>query len=334
MEKELNIAAILKEKPQNTRLWSPTVGECNLIAVVDDKYYKYPIKTRSEENINVDFMKNGNFAKNGEICLFPSKQMQDWSKFAWKKGDVLADDCGNYSIFVEFDKGTGYANVILDFLCNLGDSVVDYDGGKSSYPTQDWSKAPDEEAKKVISHIEKYLNGKLNLETLKIEHPEQEFEDGDIRLIERNKRYAKCIFITKCCYSNKVDVHALYNCSTNEIYFDEHTSVTIDNRWSRHATEEEKQQLFSALANEGKRWNPDTKQIEDLSKKCEFKVFGKVLVRDRYNDEWMAGFFSHYIESSKDFVCTSGSWKQCIPYNEETAHLLGTTDEWKGGNNG
>ncbi len=21
----------------------------------------------------------------------------------------------------------------------------------------------------------------------------------------------------------------------------------------------------------------------------------------------------------------------CIPYNEETAHLLGTTDEWKGG---
>ena len=32
----------------------------------------------------------------------------------------------------------------------------------------------------------------------------------------------------------------------------------------RYATEEEKQRLFNALAREGKRWNPETKQIEDL----------------------------------------------------------------------
>lgn len=30
--------------------------------------------------------------------------------------------------------------------------------------------------------------------------------------------------------------------------------------------------------------------------------------------------------------CTySNYYKHCIPYNEETAHLIGTTDEWKGG---
>ena len=32
----------------------------------------------------------------------------------------------------------------------------------------------------------------------------------------------------------------------------------------RPATEEEKQRLFDALAKKGKRWNPETKQIEDL----------------------------------------------------------------------
>ena len=36
------------------------------------------------------------------------------------------------------------------------------------------------------------------------------------------------------------------------------------NRNMRPATDAEKQRLFDALAREGKRWNPETKQIEDL----------------------------------------------------------------------
>ena len=36
------------------------------------------------------------------------------------------------------------------------------------------------------------------------------------------------------------------------------------NRNMRPATDDEKQRLFDALAKEGKRWNPETKQIEDL----------------------------------------------------------------------
>lgn len=107
----------------------------------------------------------------------------------------------------------------------------------------------------------------------------------------------------------------------------------------RPATDSEKQQLFSALAKEGKRWNPDTKQIEDLPKKCEFKPMDWCLMRDvdevEYRgfvtSEWVLCQFSHYLEGYK-FVAVGGNWfGECIPYNEETAHLLGTTDEWKGG---
>lgn len=69
-----------------------------------------------------------------------------------------------------------------------------------------------------------------------------------------------------------------------------------------------------------------------------FKPFDKVLVRDTKDEYWRPAFFASFDEHS----ITGYSYglvgdpegvfcKHCIPYNEETKHLLGTTDEWKGG---
>ena len=70
----------------------------------------------------------------------------------------------------------------------------------------------------------------------------------------------------------------------------------------------------------------------DLKPKCEFKPFDKVLGRNEKDDVWEAELFSHYREESQyPFHCIGFCRKYCIPYNEDTAHLLGTTDEWKGG---
>lgn len=67
--------------------------------------------------------------------------------------------------------------------------------------------------------------------------------------------------------------------------------------------------------------------------KCEFKDGDVVLVRDHDYDQWMAGIFSRITE---DAVCKYGifcngytRYKQCIPYNEKTWRLLGTTNEYK-----
>ena len=69
-----------------------------------------------------------------------------------------------------------------------------------------------------------------------------------------------------------------------------------------------------------------------------FKPFDKVLVRDTKDEYWRPAFFASFDEHSitrysyglvgdpEGVFC-----KHCIPYNEETKHLLGTTDEWKGG---
>ena len=58
------------------------------------------------------------------------------------------------------------------------------------------------------------------------------------------------------------------------------------------------------------------------------KPFQKVLVRDNNGDDWGCDFFSHIIENAVlPFKCVSTGWMQCIPYNEETMHLVGTCDK-------
>lgn len=81
--------------------------------------------------------------------------------------------------------------------------------------------------------------------------------------------------------------------------------------------------------------NEKTKAKECLKKlgieekpKCEFKPFDKVLVKDVNCDIWHADIFSH-VDMFGRYICVGNSWLQCIPYNEETAHLLGTTDNFE-----
>ena len=56
------------------------------------------------------------------------------------------------------------------------------------------------------------------------------------------------------------------------------------------------------------------------------KPFDKVLVRDNDFNIWKCELYSHYRTNRDNFkyACTSDSYNQCIPYNDETKHLVGT----------
>ena len=55
--------------------------------------------------------------------------------------------------------------------------------------------------------------------------------------------------------------------------------------------------------------------------------FDRVIYQKGLN-KWRCDFFSSYNEDSGfPNVCIGGSYQKCIPYNDETKHLLGTTDE-------
>lgn len=59
--------------------------------------------------------------------------------------------------------------------------------------------------------------------------------------------------------------------------------------------------------------------------------FDKVLVRDDHNQKWECSLFS-YINIIDDIyypyvTIINTGYKYCIPYNEETKHLVGTSEE-------
>lgn len=63
----------------------------------------------------------------------------------------------------------------------------------------------------------------------------------------------------------------------------------------------------------------------------ELKPFDKVLVRGMnvpfYQKIWEQNFYHKYNSDERMHECLFGHFKECVPYNDETKHLLGTTDE-------
>ena len=59
------------------------------------------------------------------------------------------------------------------------------------------------------------------------------------------------------------------------------------------------------------------------------KAFDRVLVRHEYYHRWRCEFYSYIRDDNGGYpyVAISGAYKRCIPYNEETKHLVGTTEE-------
>lgn len=315
---ELNIAEILKDKPKGTKLYTPIFGEVKYDSVLlGDIKVLYSCTDRH-------FYTNGKFCMNGECLLFPSKEMRDWSKFAWKKGDILVSNNGNNNIiFIKFTDDT-YTHFKGKHLCENSVLTSAYAESRTmDYCLADYSQYS------YINLIEKTLGGKLNPETLEIEKEQIEFKDGDIIVIDAiiSLCYAKCIFILKGDLStneNQANSYIFYNVANNYVGFDV-LDTNIRDRNIRLATEEEKKELFEALAKKSKTWDAEKKVVEDIKIEHQFKPFERVLVRERRNEAWRAAFFS-YINEYKRYVTTSMAWKYCIPY-EGNEHLLGTTKD-------
>lgn len=308
MEEKINIAAILESKPQGTKLYSLTYGDCSYQGYTGD----FGIECQSQNGVQFNLDEYGKYCIDGECILFPSKEMRDWNKFAWKKGDVLVNSRGLKILFDRWANGN-YTSFYAKTINLVEDAFLD---------TNLHTLASEKEAKSFIKCIEEKLGGKLNLESLEIEK-QPEFKDGDILYAEKDESHTDGIFILKTIKGKRGNyacliLHPYRMCNYSRIGF-------IGNKTLRYATKEEQQQLFDALAKEGKAWDSEKKQIVDLKPKIELKPFDKVLVRDSKSDYWRANLFG-YIDKNGYFRCVYTNWAYCIPYagNEQ---LLGTTKD-------
>ena len=312
MEQKLNIAEILKEKASGTKLWSPLFGDVYFDSVSAN------LVTVSHHKALAKFWSNAKLYDydEAEPTLFPSKEMRDWSKFAWKKGDVLVSMEGSKILF---DK---WANE--DYTKFLG--KIKLLGDSHCYDTANYSLASKEEALEFIKSVEEINNGKLNLETLRIE--KSEFKDGDILSCDEDSYTRHTTLI----------LHKDENITESIVSLIRHKKLIrinapIDNFLLSRlypAREDEKKELFDALAKGGKTWDAEKKQIVDLKPKVKFKSFDKVVVFDELAKKWECGMFSHYsknYEGKEVITCIGGcTYFKVLPFNEETAKLIGTTN--------
>lgn len=323
MEAKINVVEILKDKPKGLNLYSPVYGKVKFEAVHKDKIYFY-------HDMNEHSVKsNGKSFDDGEVVIFPSQEMRDWSKFAWKKGDILVNkDAKVHIIFDGFEDDT-YKNFHGQYyLWEEGGSMVSFEEDENYMQTSDFNKANKEDAQEYIHKIEKILVGKLNRETLEIEKTQPEFKDGDIVCISGMGYLAYGIVKSIDYSSKKLEYYVLNDMST--LKFEDWLS--FEDKQIQPITETQQIILFEALAKENKAWNPETKTLEDLSKRCEFQPMDWCLMRDIRGEEcfaWSLCQFAYQLESGKYEAVGGMRFEECIPYNEQTKHLLGTTDEWE-----
>lgn len=324
MGKELNIAEILKDKPNGTKLYADAFGELSFDGVVSNK--DEIIFTKNKVNTSWCFYNDGKYSKYGESILVPSKEMRNWSKFAWKKGDILVG-CAKKIIFDKFTDDT--YSYFEGKYCLEQDPYSDYETyrGEDKGLLTKYFHIPERYiAQSYIKNIEERLGGKLNLETLEVEKPHPEFKDGDIITITPQIGN-NLIFIFRAKDVEKYYCHA---------YLDGNIAIVNDDSYyqkyfctARPSTEEEQKQLFSTLAKENKAWDAEKKAVVDLKPKWTPKPFDRVITRTP-DTPWTANFFSH-IDCDGVKNCIDDRYLMCLPYNEETAKLIGTTDYLKGG---
>ena len=343
METKNNIAAILKDKTQGTKLydWLHNIDvELDTISTTDTETVVWCTnETNNNTTCHRGYSEFGTERgyPDGLQILFPSKEMRDWAKFSWKKGDALImDGCR-----VVFDKWLDdtYARFNAVHLITSSGGYFDKPWQNrytpiSNFITEYWRKMTDLETKIYMESLERECGGKLNLTTLEIEK-QYEFKNGDIAFADYGNRQDVFIVSDRTNLSEGYISFISLDLSSLTLSMGYRTSFFKKDLCKlRLATEAEKQQLFDALEKEGKAWDAEKKQIVDLPKKCEFKPMDWCLMRDIRGEEcfaWSLCQFAYQLKRGKYEAVGGMRFDECIPYNEETAHLLGTTDEWKGG---
>jgi hypothetical protein len=333
-QKDIDIYEILKNEEYGTELYTPICGKVWYSGMANDKDSAKAIWTEDEDGREHFFDKNGKVSKEGEVLLFPSKEMRDWSKF-FKKGDVLVHRDGDIHVIFEGFKDNRYTRFKSKHYL-WKECFEDYSKEQSGMVTFTFRKVSDDEAKTYINTIEKFLGGKLNRETLEIEKPQPEFKEGNVLFV-------KCKgdnFIEIFKYSEKngdLFDHASLVPRTQELDTSGKYKICKESIVEiRLATEEEKEQLFSALEKKGKRWDIEKKQIVDLKPAFEigklyvFKeededgeltVIGKLI--DKNESEDTLTFGNQYEIENEKFV-TDQTFDLRISVNKE---LREATDE-------
>lgn len=312
---EIDIYEILKDEEYGTELYTPKCGRVWHSGMANDKDSAKAIWTEDEAGREHFFDKNGKIYKEGEVLLFPSKEMRDWSKF-FKKGDVLVHRNGDVHVIFEGFKDNRYTRFKgKHYLWK--ECFEDYSKEQPEMITFTFRKASDDEAKTYINTIEKFLGGKLNRETLEIEKPAKlTFEVGKLYVFNEEDEDGELIIIGKLIGKNESEDTLTFG---NQYEIENEKFVTDQTFDLRISVQKE---LREATENEVELFNKHYDIWKNGKEQPAFKTFDKVLVRCGKGFKWLPAFFVR--DRGEDFASRynvlplhsgkTADFTQCIPY--------------------
>lgn len=351
---EINIADILRNEPAGTRLYSPVCGALEFVNVTDGVIWcREPGSSLTPHRISFTsygkLVNRGEWEFEGECLLFPSKELRDWDIYCWRKGDVLeSNDERNVVVFDKFtqsDRSRFAAHFCIE---NAKAADRKYYRRVKNLPTKDYFNRHFFALRmEVLVQIERHFCVPINRYTYKL-HPN--FEQGDFVVMEVSYTDSldvhKYVCIFDCYDLQHSRMHCFADLNTgesdtpciNQIHNLHDINDSVKNITLRFANGTEKAMLVNALHGEGKRWDFKAKVIvnekrqtadnEHEEESHKFEPFDKVLVKGpSENDTWFPNFFFEECKDSKEYryatIC--GKYTYCIPYNDKTKHLVGTT---------
>lgn len=316
-QKDFDIYEILKGVPAGTELYTPMCGKVKVTYLATNKEAGEAIFTE-DKNGEYSFNKNGKWMEGGEVLLFPSDKMRDWSKFSWKKGDVLVtEDGAAHIIFEKFTDDTYTIFAGKYYYRKDGKKGYTYHREYNNASTKCFTSETEDAAKTYISFIEERLDGKLNRETLEVEKPEKlAFELGKLYVFNEEDEDGELTIIGKLIGKNESEDTLTFG---NQYEIENEKFVTdqaFDLSISVH------NELREATENEAITFQEASTLWEKSKEQPCFKPFDKVLVRSRKKSNWIPAFFVR--DRGEKFAArytalpihigTAADFTQCIPF--------------------
>lgn len=294
MEK-LNIAEILKDCPSGMELDCTMYDNVQFDTVQDGNVY--PIKINTPEG-RISLSKYGCYSLNPRCkCVIFPKDKTTWEGFQrpFKAGDVLIRDNNTLCIYKSIHK-TYKNESFIDFYCGYRPSdnqlvIKEFEDSHFGFISE--AKLATEEEKQKLFDAIKANGYKWNPETKTLEKLViTKFKVGDI--IQDIDTY-------------KVKI----------------TEVNIEDEFYGYES-----MIAKGIGAINFSEQDDWKLVPNKFDITTLKAFDRVLVRDNDTQKWTANFFSFFDKSNiYPYSCVGHYTNQCIPYDDETKHLLGTTNK-------
>lgn len=186
--KESKILKVLENVPSGTKLYSTAFGNLEFEYIIE-AFGNKRIKLMEDNRDRRVYLPDGRYRKGGEVTLYPSREMRDWDKFAWKKGDVLVNkDRDAHIVFEKFTDDTYTTFTGRHYYMNDGKNK-DAARACCNVSTECYTIETEDVAQSYIKNIEERLGGKLNHNTLEIEkhNSEHKFEPFEKVLVRDQK---------------------------------------------------------------------------------------------------------------------------------------------------